>query len=61
MSSLLYFFMVNTAQEKRVKEEDINAEVVKDFINSYLKNNVEEALYLIGSQGGYIFETQGGS
>ncbi|MGB9749178.1 MAG: hypothetical protein ACP5H9_01150 [Candidatus Woesearchaeota archaeon] len=61
MIGLLYFFMINSAQEKKMKEEEINVEVVKEFVNNYLKNNVEEALYLIGSQGGYIFENQGGT
>jgi hypothetical protein len=61
MIAMLYLFLTNTSQEKKIKEEEINAEVVKDFISSYLKDKVEEGFYLIGYQGGYIFENQGGT
>ncbi|MEM2121472.1 MAG: hypothetical protein QXU20_02330, partial [Candidatus Woesearchaeota archaeon] len=58
--SMLYLFMINASQEKRIVDEKINADIFKNYIDDCLKNNLEEAIFLLGRQGGYIYENQGG-
>ena len=40
--------------------KDVRTDTIRDFINDCLKNDLEEAVLLLGKQGGYIYERQGG-